>query len=164
MTEKRIDPPWVAPEKETLLGFLEYHRATIAMKIEGLSEEDARRPIAPSTMSLLGIAKHLALVERYWFQDVFAGRDVDYPWTDEDPDADFRIDDDELAAGVLAFYRAEAIKSDEIVRGAALDDTAEFRNQPMTLRWILAHLIEETARHSGQADIFRESIDGTTGE
>ncbi len=164
MTQQRVDPPWVAPEKETLLGFLEYHRATIAMKIEGLPEEDARRPIPPSSMSLLGIAKHLAFVERYWFQDVFAGQNVDYPWTDEDPDADFRIEDGEWVTDVLALYRAEAAKSDQIVRGGGLGDTTEFRKQRMTLRWILAHLIEETARHTGQADIFRESIDGTTGE
>lgn len=133
------------------------------MKIEGLSEEDARRPIAPSTMSLLGIAKHLALVERYWFQEVFAGREVDYPWTDEDPNADFRIEEGESVASVLTLYRAEAAKTDEIVTGAGLGDTTSFRKQQMTLRWILAHLVEETARHNGHADIFRESIDGSKG-
>jgi uncharacterized damage-inducible protein DinB len=153
-----------APEKEMLAGFLDFHRATIKWKIEGLTEDDAKRPMTPTGTKLLGIVKHLAYVERWWFQDVFAGRDCEYPWTDADPDADFRIEEGETIASLFDLYDRECEVSRSIVAGASLDDVAvRKRDRGYTLRWIVVHMIEETARHAGHADIVRELIDGHTG-
>ena len=133
--------------------------------MEGVSDNDLRRPLVPSGTTLLGLVKHLAYVERWWFQDVFMGAQVDYPWTDEDPDADFRIEPDESTQDIVDLYAAECRKSRDIIAAASLDDMAkrEDRNQ-YSLRWIVAHMLEETARHNGHADILREQIDGATGE
>jgi len=152
------------------MGFLDWQRATLLMKVDGVSDEDLRRPMVPSGTTLLGMVKHLAYVERSWFQSVFAARVVDFPWTDDDPDADFRIEPDESTAGIVDLYETECQKSREIVADASLDDIARGEagvNDPrrrFSLRWILVHMIEETARHNGHADILREMIDGTTGE
>ncbi len=158
-------------EKETLTAFLDYHRATLLMKIDGLSDEELRRPMVPSGTSLLGMVKHLAHVERSWFQRTYLGEDISVPWTKDDPDADFRVEPHETTADVVALYQAECQKSRDIVADASLDDIAK-REKPtpsdprsrFSLRWILVHMIEETARHNGHADILRELIDGTTGE
>ncbi len=166
----RRDPPEAAPEGETLAAFLDYHRATLLWKVDGLAEADLRRPLTPSGLTLLGLVKHLAYVERWWFQAVFAGEDVDFPWTDADPDADWRVEPDEDAAVILDLYRAQTARSRELVAGATgLDDQARRpRTRPpgqaQTLRWIVVHMIEETARHNGHADLMREAIDGATGE
>ncbi len=165
----RRDPPEAAPESEMLAAFLDYHRATLLWKVDGLSEADLRRPLTPSGMTLLGLIKHLAYVERWWFQAVFAGEDVDFPWSDADPDADWRVGPDEGVATILDLYRAQAARTREIVAAATLDDDARRpRTRPpggiQTLRWIVLHMIEETARHNGHADLMREAIDGATGE
>jgi len=164
----RTDPPEAASEQETLAAFLDYHRATLLWKVEGLSDGDLRRPLTPSGMSLLGLVKHVAYVERWWFQAVFAGQDMSFPWTEEDPDADWRPEPDEPAAGILDLYRVEAARSRTILAGSHLDDLAKKphhpRNGRQSLRWIVIHMIEETARHNGHADLMREAIDGMTGE
>lgn len=165
--DTRQDPPLAAPEKETLTAFLDYHRTTLLQKVAGVSDEDLRRPMTPSGVSLLGLVKHLAYVERGWFQDIFAGEEVEDIWTAEDPDADWRIEPGETTEGILAFYKGEAARSREIVREARLDEVARkptSRQSGHTLRWIMLHMIEETARHNGHADILREAIDGVTGE
>jgi len=137
-------------------------------KVDGLSDGDLRRPLTPSGMSLLGLVKHLAYVERWWFQVVFAGADVPFPWTDEDPDADWRPEPNETAAGIFDLYRSEVARSRAILAGAGLDDLAKEPHHPrhgsQSLRWIVIHMIEETARHNGHADLMREAIDGMTGE
>jgi uncharacterized damage-inducible protein DinB len=162
--EGRPEPSRVAGERETLEKYLDYHRATLLWKTEGLSDEDLRRAVAPSGLTLLGLAKHLAYVERYWFQSVFAGIDVQFPWSDEDPDADFRVEPDETTEQILVLYRTECERSREISAAASLEDRAQGpRTRELTLRWILAHMVEETARHNGHADIIRELIDGSTG-
>jgi uncharacterized damage-inducible protein DinB len=163
----RVTARYDAPEKESLEATLDFHRATIKWKLEGLSLEDAARPMTPTGTKLLGIVKHLAYVERWWFQDNFLGRDCEYPWTEDDMDADFRIEPGETIESIFALYDAECEVSRGIVAEASLDDVAarprgRTGGYP-TLRWIMLHMIEEVARHNGQADVLRELIDGRTG-
>lgn len=160
----RVDPAFIGSEMELLEGFLDYHRATLLWKIDGLSETDLRRSMTPSGVSLLGMVKHLAYVEQSWFASVFAGETVVFPWTDADPDADWRIEKDENADSVRALYHAATARSREIVARASLDDLAKKARDKVSLRWIMIHMIEETARHNGHADLMRESIDGAVGE
>ena len=126
--------------------------------------------MVPSGTTLLGLMKHLAYVERYWFQQVFAGHECEYPWTDEDPDADWRIEPDETTEQIVDLYTTECEKNRAIVAEASLDEMNKGKkkaNDPrsgFSLRWIVTHMIEETARHNGHADIMREQIDGATGE
>lgn len=163
--EDRTDPPGQGPERELLAAFLDYNRETLLWKISGLDDEALRRRLVPSQTTLLGLVKHLAAVERSWFQRTFAGRDVPTPWTDADPDADFRIEPDETTAQILALYQAEIAISRQIAAAApSLDAVAQRPDRPVSLRWIMVHMIEETARHVGHADILREQIDGATGE
>jgi hypothetical protein len=160
----RDRPPRSAGERETLLALLDFHRATLTWKLEGLEAELARPAVTPSGLGLLGLVKHETYVERWWFEWVFAGRDVDFPWTDEDPDADFRVEADDTYEGIVAGYGAQVARSREIVADASLDDLARRASEPTTLRWIVLHMIQETARHNGHADIVRETLDGATGE
>lgn len=163
--ESRPEPSRTAGERETLTGFLDFLRQTILWKLSGLDEEALRRRPLPSTMSLLGMLKHLAYVERSWFQRVFAGQDVTFPWTETDPDADWRIEATETAADIVAFYEAEVTVSRRIVaETASLDALARRADEEVSLRWILTHMIEETARHCGHADLLREALDSATGE
>jgi uncharacterized damage-inducible protein DinB len=163
-TSKRIDPPCIGSERELLTTFLDYHRQTVLLKVEGVSDADLRRTMTPSGLSLLGLIKHLAYVERSWFQDEFAGEDVSFPWTDEDPNADFRIEPDETTQDIFTLYQAEVKRSREIVAVSSLDDIARGDKRKPSLRWIMIHMIEETARHNGHVDLMREAIDGQTGE
>ena len=162
--DDRPEPPYLGDEDQTLVGFLDFHRATLLWKLEGLDDEQLRRPMVPSGTSLLGMVKHLAYVERWWFQQVWAGREATYPFTDEDPDADWRVEPSETTADILALYRGECDASREIVAAASLDEVAHHPRRKLSRRWILVHMIEETARHNGQADILREQLDGVTGE
>lgn len=157
--------PKTGSEKETQVALLDNNRAVVVWKLDGVSEEDARRSMVESGTSLLGLVKHLAWVERWWFDHNFAGKDVDFPWSDDDPDADFRIEDDESIADIVALYEAAVADSNAIVEGADLDDLAELSRGGVSrsMRWVVGHMIEETARHAGHADIVRELIDGKTG-
>jgi uncharacterized damage-inducible protein DinB len=165
--DNRPEPPLLGDETETLAGFLDYHRATLLWKLEGLDDEQLRRAMVPSGTSLLGLVKHLAYVERSWFQGVWAGQEVSFPWTREDPDADWRIEPDETTGDVLALYDGECDRSREIVAVASSLDEAVVHprwKEEVSRRWILVHMIEETARHNGHVDLLREAIDGVTGE
>ncbi|HEX2915441.1 MAG TPA: DinB family protein [Chloroflexia bacterium] len=162
--DPRHDPPKAAQEKEMLEAFLDYQRDTVLLKASGVSDEDLRRTPTVSSMSLLGMIKHLAYVERSWFQVVFLNRELSVPWTKEDPDADFRIEPDETTASVLAFYQDSVEESRKIAAESSLDAVAQKPGRDATMRWILLHMIEETARHAGHADIIREALDGVTGE
>ena len=167
MTTGRKDTPFEGSEKELLEATLDYHRATLLQKTSGLSEHDLRREMTASGTNLLGLVKHLAYVERWWFQWIHAGDDVAFPWTDDDPDADFRADADETAEQVFALYRAENERARTIASTAELDAVARRAHRGEarpSLRWVLLHMIQETARHNGHADIVRELIDGATGE
>jgi len=147
-----------------LTAWLDFHRATLLRRLEGLDDVDLRRPLVPSGTSLLGIVKHLAYVERWWFCIVFAGQLLDVPWTDEDPDADWRIEPDDTTEEVIALYGREIARARTCIEGAGPDDIARYPSSAKTLRWIMVHMIEETARHNGHADVIRELIDGSTGE
>jgi uncharacterized damage-inducible protein DinB len=155
-------------ERETLQGFLDYYRAVIVRKVAGLPLEQAARPLVPSGTSLLGVVKHAGYVERNWFQSGMEGRTFEVPWTDEDPDADFRIEPGETIESVVAWYQDQCSRSREVVAAAGDLDVLEARireGRPRrSLRWILVHMIEETARHAGHMDIIREQIDGATGD
>lgn len=159
------DPPRQAGEGETLAGFLDLQRGVMLRKVADLDDESLRRSMTPSGLTLLGMLKHLAYVERWWFRAVFAGEDVTFPWTDDDPDADWRAEPDESVDSIATLYREECAKAREVVAAASFDDTCTTpEGDSITLRWIVAHMIEETARHLGHADIMREAIDGATGD
>ncbi len=156
------DVPFAADERQTLLSLLDLQRAAVVAICAGCSDDDLRARLVVSPTSILGIVKHLAYAERWWFQDNFAGREVGYPWTDTDPDAEFRIGPGESTQAVLDFYGTECRISRAIVAAAGLDDRA-VRRPELSLRWIAGRMIWETARHAGQADILREQLDGVTG-
>ncbi len=165
----RIDPPTTAGERETLTAFLDYHRETLAWKCEGLDAEQlARRATPPSTLSLLGLVRHLAEVERAWFRN-FAGEQTAPRYFDEDNrDGDFDdvAADDDLVREAFEYWHTEIAHAREIVAAHDLDTTGyqARHGKTFSLRWVLVHLIEEYARHNGHADLLRESIDGETGE
>ena len=160
------DPPYSAPELEMLTAFLDWYRNVMIRKVEGLDPEGLRRSPVDSGTSLGGLVKHLAYVERHWFGSTFGSLELGYPWTDEDPDADFRLADDETVESLTALYRSECSRARELV--AAHPDLDRVvpasRGRTVSLRWILIHMIEETARHAGHADIIREMVDGTVGD
>ncbi len=151
-------------EKETLIGVLNQLRAVMLWKLEGLDREQASRPLVPSGTSLLGIVKHLAWVERWWFVDFIGGGEPDYPWSEEDPDADFRVEDHETIASISQLYVDAVGEANAVIAAAPdLEVTGTLESGPRSLRWVLVHMIDETGRHAGHADIVRELIDGTTG-
>lgn len=155
-----------ADERAALAAFMDGQRLTVLRKLDGLDEAQLRTPAAPSGWHMLGVVNHLALVERWWFRDVFAGEDCTYPWTDEDPDADFRADG-QTVADVLERYRDEVARATAIVAAADLDAHSARpgrRGGLFSLRWIVLHMMEETARHLGHLDLAREALDGATGE
>jgi uncharacterized damage-inducible protein DinB len=152
------------PELETLGRYLDANRAVIGWKLEGVPEVDARRQMVPSGTSLLGVVKHLAYVERWWFQVVLAGVEAEFPWTAEDPDADLRPEEGDTVESITALYRDECARSREVLAG--IDDPAALRplgDGEVSVRRVLIHMVEETARHAGHLDILREQIDGATG-
>jgi hypothetical protein len=163
----RTEPPHQAGELATLAGFLDFLREAIVLKATGLDDDALRRPMTPSDVCLLGIVKHLATVERWWFARVYAGLDVEFVWTDDDPDADWRIEPDDKTEVILDVYRSECDRSRALVEASQPGDLSKGTaggGKHFTLRWILTHMIEETGRHAGHADIIRELIDGQTGE
>jgi uncharacterized damage-inducible protein DinB len=121
--------------------------------------------MTPSGTSLLGLVKHLAAVEYGWFCETFGRETEPLPFDDDDPDADLRVAPGESTADIVAFYGRARAAADEVIGRLDLEDlgTAWFGNQ-VTLRWVLIHMIEETARHAGHMDILREFIDGATGD
>ncbi len=157
-------PPYSGPEFETLRGILGDQRSLMLWKLDGLDLEQASRPMVSSGTSLLGMIKHLAWVERWWFVEFIGGGKPDYPWTEEDPDADFRVEPEDTIESVSQIYATAVDEANAVIDGAeSLDVTGELRGGERSLRWVLVHMIEETARHVGQADILREQIDGATG-
>jgi uncharacterized damage-inducible protein DinB len=144
--------------------FLRFYRAVVVRKVEGLPRELAIRPAAPSALSALGIVNHLAWVERGWSRRAVLGEDYPVPWTKEDPDADLRFEHGETVDDVLDFYRDECAAADEIWATRLLDDEFEDHDRLLSLRWILVHMIEETARHVGHLDLIVEALDGRTGD
>jgi hypothetical protein len=155
----------VGARRETLTGLLDFLRATAVNKVAGLSDEQAfSRPVAASALSPAGLIKHLTGVERFWFSIDFAREDVPWPWTDEDPHGNFPIAPGDTLAGIVDGYLAECERSRQAILVSQLDDRARGDGMAFTLRYALAHMVEETARHCGHLDLLRESIDGKTGE
>ncbi|MHA3836983.1 DinB family protein [Terrabacter sp. AAH1] len=159
--------PRVADERAALTAYLEYYRATVEMKCRGLTPEQARtRSMPPSTMSLHGLVRHLAGVERWWFQQNFERRDVPFLFFTEDkPDLDFDPPADADFTEDLETWRAECAVSREIVAAHDLDDTARPLDwyEDVDLRWLVLRMITEYAQHCGHADLLREGVDGRTG-
>ncbi|GAA5016384.1 DinB family protein [Terrabacter aeriphilus] len=159
--------PRVAPEREALAAYLDHYRATIEMKCRGLSQEQARqRSMPPSTMSVHGLVRHLAGVERWWFQQNFERRDVPFLFfTTENPDLDFEPPPDADFEADLATWRAECAVSRAIVAAHDLDDTARPLDwvEDVDLRWLVLRMITEYAQHCGHLDLLREGVDGRTG-
>ncbi|TVT60566.1 DinB family protein [Amycolatopsis rhizosphaerae] len=154
-----------APERTLLTGYLTFQRETLLAKCAGLTGEQlAQRSVPPSSLSLLGLIRHLAKVERIWFRERFSGQELP-PMYDpaKGKDADFDDLDPERAEADYARYREEWRLADEAVADASLDDTFDHRGEPFSLRMIYQHMIGEYARHNGHADLLREQVDGVTG-
>jgi uncharacterized damage-inducible protein DinB len=166
MTRTDTPPAW--DERTMLTTFLDYARATVRAKCEGISEENARRVLLDTSplITVAGLVSHLRWVERSWFQYDLLGNEDDGPWTEEDPDREMRIAVEIPIAQLLDEYDEECARNRELAASLDLDTRSArlMRNgEPVTLRWILFHLIEETARHNGHLDILRELADGTKG-
>ena len=156
-------------EKAVLQEYLDRYRMTFELKCEGLSAEQlARRSVPPSTMSLLGLIRHLAKVEHSWTRRVFEG-ETDLPRlyrTEADPDLDFNaaVGEDAVVTDAWASWRREVAHAQEVFAGLSMDDIVMVHGEPAEVRDIVVHLIEEYARHVGHADLLREAIDGRTGQ
>ena len=171
----RPHPPHDAGELETLRGFLEHHRATLAWKTRGLDAEGLRATTAATSMTLGGLLKHLALVEDHWFTRWLHDRPMPEPWASvdwqADPDWEWRTAAGDAPDELAALWRASCERSrvavDEALAVGDLDQSARRRNEDgkaPSLRWILVHMVEEYARHNGHADLLREAVDGEVGE
>ncbi len=165
----RQDPPFVAGERAMLEAWLDYHRATLLTKCEGLDDEQLRtRSVPPSSLSLLGLVRHMADVERYWFRHVLLDDPVaPFYWTADGEDRDFDdVDIADVAADFGVFE--DMVKACRAIAADHPDLDALARrsrhDQKVSLRWIYVHMIEEYARHNGHADLLRERIDGSTGD
>lgn len=171
----RLEPPPAADEVATLLGFLEYQRATFAWKCSGLDAAGLQARVGASSMTLGGMMKHLALVEEGWFLRSLHGRDYGPPWNtidwDADPDWEWRTAAEDTPEQLLALWQDAVARArsaiDEALAEGGMGRLAQ-RTWPdgrsPSLRWIVCHMIEEYARHNGHADLIRESVDGATGE
>jgi uncharacterized damage-inducible protein DinB len=165
----RTDPPFQGDERDTLVGFLRWQRETLEMKCAGLDARAlARRAVEPSALSLLGLVRHLADVERAWFRRVLAGRDdppLFYSDADLNDDFDGAAADPALVDEAWAAWRDEVAFAEQFVEARDLRETGhDPRYGPVSGRWVLVHMIEEYARHNGHADLLRERIDGAVGE
>jgi uncharacterized damage-inducible protein DinB len=154
-----------APEQEMLRDWLDWHRATLLRKCAGLDAGQlASRPVPPSTLSLLGLIRHLSDTERGWVRQFGRGEQIpDLYYRADAPDADFDEADPARAEEDYRLFLDECQAVDAALAEAGLDDTFTFKDQPHSIRWMWQHLIEEYARHNGHADLLRQAIDGTVG-
>ena len=169
----RVEPAFDSDERTMLTGFLDYHRATLAWKASDLTVEQMAARLGPSSLTIGGLVKHMALVEDSWFSDRFVGGGLGEAWADGDWESDR---DWELTSAahdapehLLGLYAAACDRSRAVIASAgSLDDESAATDRQSgthyTLRWILVHMVEETARHNGHIDLLREAIDGLTGE
>ena len=173
----RRNPPHAGTELETLLGFLDYQRATLQWKCRGLTDEQLRVARPPSAVTLAGLLKHLAYVEDYWFIEVVAGEPTPEPWasadTQADPDWEWTSAAGDHGDDLRALWAERVDRARAVVDARVRDGETEALAETypawggqgrVSLRWVLVHMIEEYARHNGHADPLRESIDGQTGE
>ena len=162
---QRINPPEIADERSMLTNWLAFHRATVRVKCEGLTDEQMRlRSVPPATLSPLGMVRHLAEVEAFWWREVVEGKVFPIYCTESNRDADWDFPDDASVEEAWATWDAQVAHADEVFATKALDDQVMERGAPNSIRWIMVHLIEEYARHNGHLDLLRQSIDGVTGE
>ncbi len=165
-TVERRSPPGVASERAALDGWLDFHRDTLLTKCAGLTAEQlCQRSVPPSTLSLLGLVRHLTEVERWWLRVKVDGTPLpDVYCTEDNLDGDIDDVDPAQAAADLERYRAEVALCREAAARHDLEETFPGREHSLDGRWTRIHLIEEYARHNGHADLLRERIDGVTGE
>jgi hypothetical protein len=175
MTELAPLPAVAADEATTLEQFLDYYRSVLLRKADGIDEMQARVRIAPSSLDLLGLVRHMALVEQWWFTQAFAGVAEPDWWADpDDPDRDWHHTPDDTLTVALDALGSEISKSRAVVAAASsLDQLTAIEVGPLdrpdrrgrrSLRWVMVHMIEEYARHCGHADLLREVVDGTVGD
>lgn len=170
MTITRTEPDTQADERTTLEGFLDYQRQTLEMKCAGLTDAQLRtQSVPPSELSLLGLVRHMADVERGWFRRVLMHEDIGpIHYSDEDPDGEFHLTERDTWQEAYAAWQAEVGAGRANAARHTLDDMSagpqRQTGKPVSLRWIYTHMIEEYARHNGHADLLRERIDGATGE
>ncbi|MFC8286962.1 DinB family protein [Streptomyces cyaneofuscatus] len=165
--DHRVGPPSFGSERETLRAFLDYHRATLAMKCEGLTDEQLReKSMEPSALSLLGLVRHMTEVERAWFRRTFEDRDAPMVWSEK---TDFQAAYDASAstrAEAFTAWEAEVEISRRIEREAGSLDLAGYQprwGEEVSLRMVMVHVLLEYGRHNGHADLLREGVDGTVG-
>ena len=173
MTDTRPKVPYAADERATLVGFLDWHRATLKRKAGDLDAAELNQVLPPSDMTLGGMVKHLALVEDWWFGTNLVGDADDEPWAsvdwDADEDWDWHSAVDDTPDQLWAQWEESVRRSDERLASCETLDQIMVRRHPKTgeglsLRWMLLHMIEEYARHIGHADLIRQSIDGSVGD
>ncbi|MER6033516.1 DinB family protein [Streptomyces sp. NPDC001835] len=154
-----------AEEKDILRASLDRHRDAVLWKLDGLDDEQLRRPMTPTGTTLLGLVKHLASVEYGWFVGTFGG-EVEPLWFDPYTDEDLRIAPDETTGRIVDFYGRARTAADRMIAELPLDALGRpaWRDRVVSLRWTLVHMTTETARHAGHMDIMRELIDGATGD
>ncbi len=151
-------------ERTTLREMLDYYRVVLIRKVEGLTRAQATEHSTPSGLTLFNLLRHMAYVERQFFRG-FAGEDVAPLYrTDDDPQGDFHPGPDDTVEQAIADYRAEAVHANEVLAEHSLDDDVRMGTSTLSLRWIMVHMIEETARHAGHADVLRELTDGAVGD
>jgi uncharacterized damage-inducible protein DinB len=163
----RPDPPMLGSERAQLAGFLDFLRSAVVLKATGLTDEQARRSLLPSELTTVaGLVSHLTYVEQYWFAIVMDNQPD--PWAErfkEDNDAEFRAALEIPLGQLVADYEAECRRSRDLAARLDLDVTGTTaKGEPVNLRWVLIHMIEETGRHAGHLDLLRELLDGSTGE
>jgi uncharacterized damage-inducible protein DinB len=157
--------PLTGDEKTSLRAALDRHRYVVTWKLDGLDDEALRRPMTPSGTNLLGLVKHLAAVEYGWFCQTFGYSTESLPDVDADPEADMQVAAEETTAGILAFYDRACRAADVAIEAVDLDGLGpSWSGDQVSMRWVLIHMLEETARHAGHMDILRELIDGATGD
>ncbi|MEU2611767.1 DinB family protein [Micromonospora sp. NPDC007271] len=164
----RKNEPYVGDERTMLEGWLDYHRDTLLLKCAGLTADQLRTAsVEPSALTLLGLVRHMAEVEAWWFRENVAGEPVEYPYfTPETPDADHDVSNADAEADFATYHREVAL-----ARAASADRSLDEtfievgpKKRTFNLRWVYVHMIEEYARHNGHADLIRERIDGVTGD
>lgn len=173
----RPEPPVAQDEVATLLGFLDFQRATLEWRCRGLDDDQLRVALPPTSMTLGGMLKHLAYVEDAWFTEVVAGEAAPKPWSSvdwtSDPDWEWRSSAADSGQELRTLWAECVGRSRDVVSRQLGQDPAAALGEThlrwsgkvrVSLRWVLVHMIEEYARHNGHADLIRESIDGQTGE
>jgi Protein of unknown function (DUF664) len=167
MTPARKRPPFVADERTQLVGWLDLQRTLVPWKCEGLSDADTHRSVLPTSplMTMAGVVSHLRWVEHIWFEVLFLGRPAEGPMFTGPEDADMMVEGIPLAQ-LIEDYQQQCAVSNQIIAAHSLDEVGrhpDFDVAAATLRWMLIHMVEETARHVGHQDAIRELLDGTKG-